>query len=91
MQVQVHSIHFDADQKLVDFINEKVSKLGTFHDHIISSEVFLRLEKSDVNENKVAEIKLAVPGKDLFAKRQIRTFEEATDGAVESLRRQFKK
>ncbi len=91
MQVQVHSIHFDADQKLVDFINEKVAKLSTFHDHIISSEVFLRLEKSDVNENKIAEIKLAVPGKDLFAKRQCRTFEEATDDAVEALRRQIKK
>lgn len=91
MQIQVHSIHFDADQKLVDFINEKISKLSTFHDHIISSEVFLRLEKSDVNENKIAEIKLAVPGKDLFAKRQCRTFEEATDDAVEALRRQIKK
>lgn len=91
MQVQVHSIHFDADQKLVDFINEKIGKLSTFHDHIISGEVFLRLDKSDVNENKIAEIKLAVPGKDLFAKRQCRTFEEATDDAVEALRRQIKK
>ncbi len=91
MQIQVHSIHFDADQKLIDFIREKISKLGTFHDSIISGEVFLRLEKSDVNENKVAEIKLLVPGKDLFAKRQCRTFEEATDDAVEALRRQIKK
>ncbi len=91
MQVQVHSIHFDADQKLVDFIQEKIAKLGTFHDHIISSEVFLRLEKSDVNENKIAEIKLMVPGKDMFAKRQSRTFEEATDEAVEALRRQIMK
>ncbi|MCH2199337.1 MAG: ribosome-associated translation inhibitor RaiA [Flavobacteriales bacterium] len=91
MQVQVHSIHFDADQKLITFINEKLQKLTTFHDQIIGGEVFLRLEKSDVNENKVAEIKLHVPGKDLFAKRQCRTFEEATDDAVEALRRQIRK
>jgi putative sigma-54 modulation protein len=91
MQVQVHSIHFDADQKLVSFIQEKIAKLGTFHDQIIGGEVFLRLEKSDTNENKVTEIKLLVPGKDLFAKRQSKSFEESTDDAVEALRRQIVK
>ena len=91
MQLQVHSIHFDADQKLIDFIQEKVDKLTQFHDQIISGEVFLRLENSDTNENKVAEIKLLVPGKDLFARRQCKSFEEATDDAVEALRRQIKK
>lgn len=91
MQLQVHSIHFDADQKLIDFINEKISKLGQFHDQIIGGEVYLRLENSENKENKVAEIKLFVPGKDLFAKRQCKTFEEATDNAVEALRRQIHK
>jgi putative sigma-54 modulation protein len=91
MQLQVHSIHFDADQKLIDFIQEKIDKLSLFHDQIIGGEVFLRLENSDTNENKVAEIKLLVPGKDLFARRQCKTFEEATDVAVEALRRQIKK
>lgn len=91
MQLQVHSIHFDADQKLINFIQEKVDKLTQFHDQIISGEVFLRLDNSDKNENKVAEIKLLVPGKDLFARRQCKSFEEATDDAVEALRRQIKK
>lgn len=91
MQVQVHSIHFDADQKLIAFIQEKISKLTLFHDEIIGGEVFLRLDKADNKENKVTEIKLLVPGKDLFAKRQCKSFEEATDDAVEALRRQIKK
>jgi putative sigma-54 modulation protein len=91
MQVQVHSIHFDADQKLIAFINEKLDKLTTFHDQIIAAEVFLRLDKSDSNENKITEIKLMVPGKDLFAKRQCKSFEEATDESVEALRRQIRK
>ena len=91
MQLQVHSIHFDADRKLIDFINEKVGKLGLFHDQIIGGEVYLRLDNSDKKENKVAEIKLFVPGKDLFAKRQCKSFEEATDTAVEALRRQIRR
>ncbi len=91
MQVQVHSVHFDADSKLINFIEGKVNKLEQFHDQIIGTEVFLRLDKSSVNENKVAEIRLAVPGKDLFAKKQCKSFEEATDIAVEALRKQIRK
>ena len=56
MQVQVQSIHFDADIKLIRFIEEKVNKLTTFHDRIIKGEVFLRLDKSDVMENKIAHM-----------------------------------
>jgi putative sigma-54 modulation protein len=91
MQVQVQSIHFDADIKLIQFIEEKLGKLSTFHDRIIKGEVFLRLDKSDVNENKIAEIKLSIPGNDLFAKKQSKSFEEATDEAVDALRRQIEK
>ena len=91
MQVQVHSVHFDADAKLLEFIQSRLNKLEQFHDQIIGTEVFLRLDKSDVNANKVAEIKMAVPGKELFAKKQSRSFEEATDIAVEALRKQIRK
>jgi putative sigma-54 modulation protein len=91
MQVQVQSIHFDADRKLINFIEEKISKLTTFHDRIIKGEVFLRLDKSDVNENKIAEIKLSIPGKELFARKQCKSFEEATDVAVDALKRQIHK
>ena len=91
MQVQVHSVRFDADSKLLDFVQLKLNKLEQFHDQIIGTEVFLRLDKSDTNNNKVAEIKMAVPGKELFAKKQSRTFEEATDVAVEALRKQIRK
>jgi putative sigma-54 modulation protein len=91
MQVQVQSIHFDADRKLINFIEEKITKLTTFHDRIIRGEVFLRIDKSDVNENKIAEIKLSIPGKELFARKQCKSFEEATDVAVDALKKQITK
>lgn len=91
MKVKVQSVHFDADQKLLDFIDDKVNKLVTFNGSIIDAEVILRLENSSTTDNKVVEIKLLVPGPDLFAKRQCKTFEEATDLAAEALRRQLKK
>ncbi|HEY0977897.1 MAG TPA: HPF/RaiA family ribosome-associated protein [Flavobacteriales bacterium] len=89
MNLNVHSIHFDADAKLVAFIKEKIDKLTQFHDSILSGEVFLRLEHDGVKrENKVVEIRLAIPGNDLFAKRQGKTFEEAAIITVEALRSQ---
>ena len=91
MKLRVQSIHFDADRKLLDFIQGKADKLETFHDHIIDGEVFLKLDKDTSDRNKVVEMKVNVPGKSLFAKEQCKSFEEATDAAVDSLRRQMKK
>lgn len=89
MKVKVQSIHFNADRKLINFIEDKVDKLSHFYEAIIDSEVFLRLDKSDAGDNKIAEIKIHAPGKTMFAKEQCKTFEEATDQAVEALRRQI--
>lgn len=91
MQVNVHSIQFKADSKLIDFIESRLEKLEQFHDKMIGAEVFLKLDKNNQAGNKIAEIKINVPGKDLFAKRQSTSFEESVDSVVEALRRQIKK
>ncbi len=91
MKVKIHSIHFDADQKLINFVQEKVDKLDHYFDQIIDGEVFLKIDNADNNENKIAEIKLSIPGNNLFAKKQCKTFEEAIDSVVEALRRQIRK
>ena len=91
MKVQIHSIHFDADKALLAFIESKLQKLTVFNDTIISSEVFLRVEKQDRKENKLVEIKLHIPGKELFAKKKSISFEAAAYEVVEALRRQIVK
>ncbi|HVW97792.1 MAG TPA: ribosome-associated translation inhibitor RaiA [Mucilaginibacter sp.] len=91
MKITVQSIRFNADRKLLDFIQKKADKLDTFYDHIISGEVYLRLENVEDEANKIAEIKLLLPGNQIFAKEKCKTFEEATDLAVESLRKQIEK
>ncbi len=91
MKIKVHSIHFDADQKLLDFIHERVDKLTTFYQDILAGEVFLRLEKSKDTSNKVVHIRLDIPGNNLFVKEQRKTFEEAMDLASEAIKQQIKK
>ncbi|MGC9341437.1 MAG: ribosome hibernation-promoting factor, HPF/YfiA family [Bacteroidales bacterium] len=91
MDIKIHSIHFDADTKLLDFIESKLNKLLLFHDGIINAEVFLRLENVEGKENKITEVRLEIPGNPVFAKKQSSTFEESTDNVVEALRRQLQK
>ncbi|MFL5762336.1 MAG: ribosome hibernation-promoting factor, HPF/YfiA family [Bacteroidia bacterium] len=91
MTVQIQSVHFDADKKLLSFIEERIDKLTQFHDGIISSAVTLRLDKSDSAANKIAEIKVHVKGGDLFAKKQCKSFEEAIDTSIDALKAQVLK
>lgn len=91
MNIDIQSVHFTADKKLLTFIEERVDKLTTYYDGIIRSEVILKLDKSDSSENKVAEIKLHIAGNDLFAKKQCKSFEEAVDESIEALSKQVKK
>lgn len=92
MNVNVHSLHFDADAKLVGFIKEKLNKLTQFHDNIMGGDVTLRVGPGGERpDNKHVEIKLLVPGNELFAKRRAASFEGATVSAIEALRNQVEK
>ena len=91
MNVQIHSVRFDANKKLIDFVHQKLDKLTQFGEDIVNAEVYLRLDKDQERENKISEIKLDLPGGPLFSRRQSKTFEEATDDAVDALKKQITK
>ncbi len=91
MKVIINSVHFKADQKLETFITNKVNKLVKKHDDIIGSDVMLKLENAEVPENKIAEIRINLKGNDLFASKQSKSFEEATDQAIDALKKQLEK
>ena len=91
VNLKISSVHFDADKKLLDFVQERVDKLGQFYDKIIDGDVILKIDNNSTGENKIAEIKLSLPGNEIFAKKQCKSFEEATDSALEALKRQLKK
>ncbi|MDA3930779.1 MAG: ribosome-associated translation inhibitor RaiA [Prolixibacteraceae bacterium] len=92
MNIKINDVHFTADQRLVEFVNKKVSKLDTYFDGIISAEVILKVIKPESTNNKEVELKLSIPAADyLFAKKQADTFEEATNLSIEAVRRQLQK
>lgn len=92
MNVNIHTVHFEADAKLIEYVNKKIEKLGTFHDKIIKIDVFLKLDNVVHQiKDKVVEIQVHVPKHDFFVKSSSKSFEESFDHALESLINQIKK
>lgn len=91
MNVKIQSVKFDANQKLIDFINAKVNKLERFIDEAVGAEVFLKLDKDNERGNKVATVRLEVPGDDLVADARSKSFEESVDECVDALKKQLEK
>ena len=89
MKVQTQSVHFSADSKLLSFIERKLSKLDQFFDRIVSANVILKLENSGQIKDKIAEIRLEIPGSILFVKETSKSFEASVDSAIDSLKRQL--
>ncbi len=93
MDIKITSIHFNADEKLEDFIKDKVDKLVLFDEDLLSTEVNLTLEKP-VGKNfdsKVVKVKVKAKGHEYFAEKKSETFEAATVDAVDAIEIQVKK
>lgn len=89
MKVNVQSVNFNADQKLIDFIQRKLDKLENYYDKVIFADVYLKVENTSDKANKITEILLSIPGGDVMVKKTCRKFEECVDDCVTSLQRQL--
>ena len=73
--INVKSLKFDADEKLLDFIEKKVGKVEKFFDNLGPDA-----------ENKSVKLQTRFPGEDLVIERHARTFEEAVTDAADALK-----
>jgi len=91
MRVHTESVQFKADQKLIDYIEQRLSKMDQLFDQIMDARVVLKLENTGQVRDKVAEVRLNVPGDVLVAKATRKTFEAAVDQVANALQRQVKR
>jgi ribosomal subunit interface protein len=89
MKVHIQTLDFTPRQDLLDLVNEKVERLEKFSDRIVESRVVLRVEKSENRNNKVCEVRVVLPGNDLFVKKQFNSFEEGIQKVTDTLGRQL--
>ena len=91
MKISVQSVNFNISKDLVNYIEKKVNNLEKFHDHIIGAEVYLKVQSTSEKENKLVDIKIMLPGTDIVAKKQSKTFEEAVSLIADSVKKQLVK
>jgi len=87
MKVNVHAVNFNVDRKLIGYVQERLDKLEKYYDKVVFSDVFFKLDNTNVKVNKIAEIKINVPGDEFIVKKQCKTFEEAVELAADSMER----
>ena len=91
MKININAVHFKTDKGLDDYISDKVSKLHQYFEGVIGSDVTLRLDSNDKVKDKIVEIRIMIPGNDLYAKKESKSFEDATMQAVEAVKKQLTK
>jgi len=92
MTVNIQSVHFDADSKLLDHVNRKIAKISNHHDRIMKVDVFLKLDNVIHHiKDKVAEIRVQIPKHEIFVKQSTKSFEESFDMALDAVLIQIKK
>ena len=89
MKVNAQSVNFNADGKLINFIQTRLDKLELFYDKVISSDVYLKVQKTSAKENKIVEIRVNIPKDKFMVKKRCKSFEEAIDSACNSLERKL--
>jgi putative sigma-54 modulation protein len=92
MNVNIQTVHFDADVKLKSHIEKKIEKLSQFHDKITKVDIYLKLDNLVHNiKDKIVEIKVDIPRHQFFVKQTCKSFEQSFEMAMESVINQMKR
>ena len=91
MNIAINAVKFKADPKLEKYVADKVAKSERLVDNATKCEVFLKVDKPESDNNKIAEISLTLPGQTLFNSKQADSFEEAVSECVDTLKVQIDK
>lgn len=92
MDVNIQTVHFNADVKLTDYVKRKIEKISTFHDRVTHVDVYLKLDNVvHAIKDKIVEIKVVVPKHEFFVKATSKSFEESFDEALDAIINQIKR
>ena len=91
MSPQIQTDTFEADRKHIKYVETKMAKLDRFIERATGADVILKLDKDNEKGNKVAIIRIEVPGDDLVAEARSKSFEESVDNAIDALKKQIEK
>ena len=89
MEIRVQSIKFNADQKLLDFVEKKFSRIEKFYEAVTSVDVALSLLPE--HENKNVKVQVSIPGSTIVVEKNAKTFEDAVVDCADILKEKLVK
>lgn len=91
MKLTIQTLHFKESDNLYNYIFDKVEKLSRYATNILTTDVCLKKNKAENGKSYLCEIKLTLPGYDLFVKRNEGSYEKAVINATEAMQKQLRK
>lgn len=91
METRIQSVHFDATQQLLEFVEKKVAKLEKLCEGATALDVNMKLIKPETVMNKEVALRLSTGNGELFAAKTSDTFEDALLGAIDAIKVQIEK
>lgn len=91
MTTDIQFVNLDYSNSLAEFTTKKIKKLAEKYDWLIGAEVFFKEEGSNPDKGKICNIKLRVPGPQVFAASGGKNFEMALKETISDLEIQLKK
>ena len=91
MEINVQFVKLKTNDFLEVFVVKELSKVAKKYKWILKADVFYKLEKDPKGKGKICDIRLSLPGPQIFATSNEKSFEEATDETISDLLIQLKK
>ncbi len=92
MDVHFNYVHVSASERLEQFTKEKLSKLEDHYDFIVNADVYFKTENSTANnQGRICEIRLNLPGPEIFVSNNEENFDKAVYKTISDLKRQLRK
>ncbi|OIQ28294.1 MAG: ribosomal subunit interface protein [Bacteroidetes bacterium MedPE-SWsnd-G2] len=90
MTINIQYVQIPVSETMSEYVTEKLEKLSSKYDWIISAVVAFKHENSKI-DGKVCSIELSAPGPRLFAKADTDNYEQSVKDAISELEKQLKK
>ena len=86
MDKTVEPVNFNASQDLINHVGQIFDKLTRYNDKIVSADIYLKSLRETATGEKQVEVRVFLPGKDVFISQEAESFISAAQKAFDRLK-----
>ncbi len=86
MDKTIEPVNFNASQDLINHVGEIFDKLTKYNDRIVKADIYLKSLRETPTGDKSVEVRIFLPGKDVFVDQAAESFISAAQQAFDRLK-----